>query len=220
MSSSGTFAYHIDVVLAKVKTLTSWALRNFHTRSTEFILKIWKSIVLPRIDYGSQLWTPYKKADIQSLEMAQKSFLKKSVQLYQFSYWDILKLVGLYSIQRRHERYRIIYLWCILEGLVPNPKPHQIIEKVHPRLGRTCAVPIVKAGPYQQIVFSSFCVQGALLFNSIPKELRNMRNCEKAVFKAALDKHLRTVPDEPQIPGYTASHQEDSNSLLDMIRSS
>ena len=82
MSSNGTFSYHIDTVLTKVKNLASWALRNFQTRSTEFILTVWKSVILPRIDYGSNLWTPYKKTDIQSLEMAQKSFLKKSVQLY------------------------------------------------------------------------------------------------------------------------------------------
>ena len=46
-----------------------------------------------------------------------------------------------------------------------------------------------------------------------------MKNCEKHVFKAALDTYLRTIPDEPQIVGYTASRRAESNSLLDMIHS-
>ena len=37
-------------------------------------------------------------------------------------------------------------------------------------------------------------------------------------FKHELDRYMATIPDEPQIPGYTAQRQADSNSLLDMNR--
>ena len=217
MSANGNFSFHIENVLKKVKRLTSWALRNFVTRSVEFILTVWKSVILPHIDYGSQLWAPYKKGDIQSLEMTQRCFLKKAAAFCNMSYWDILKSVGLFSLQRRHERYRIIYLWCILEGLVPNPKPSHIYAKHHTRHGRTCHFPIVKSGPFQTMVYSSFSVQSALLFNSLPSEIRNLKNCQKSVFKSHLDNYLKTVPDEPQIVGYTACRRAESNSLLHMI---
>ena len=37
-------------------------------------------------------------------------------------------------------------------------------------------------------------------------------------FKSKLDRFLQTVPDEPQIQGYTAMRRAGSNSLLDMVK--
>ena len=183
MSSNSDFTFHIDTIISKVNGLTSWALRSFKSRSADFILTTWKSVILPHLDYGSQLWNPSKKGDIQRLEMVQKHFISNIKSFSHLSYWEILKTVGLYSLQRRRERYRIIYIWCILEGLVPNPKPQQIVYKMHPRHGRTCNVPVVKQGPYHKQVFSSFSVQGAMLFNCVPKEVRNLTNCKNPCSK-------------------------------------
>lgn len=218
MSPTADFSHHIDSVISKVNNLTSWALRSFKCRSADFILTTWKSVILPHLDYGSQLWNPHKKGDIQRLEMVQKCFVSKIVGLTDLSYWDILKSVGLYSLQRRRERYRIIYIWCIFEGFVPNPKPQQIVARIHPRHGRSCNIPVVKQSSYQSQVYSSFAVQGAMLFNCMPKEVRDATNCEKSVFKRKLDNYLKTVPDEPQLCGYTANRRADTNSLLDMVQ--
>ena len=36
------------------------------------------------------------------------------------NYWERLKVFKLYSIQRRNERYKILYIWKSLNGLVPT----------------------------------------------------------------------------------------------------
>ena len=162
MSSSSSFCYHIDSIIGKVNSLTSWALRSFKSRSADFILTTWKSVILPHLDYGSQLWNPWKKGDIQRLELVQKSFISKIVNLTHLPYWELLKTLGLFSLQRRRERYRIIYMWSIFEGLVPNPKPQQIQLKWHERHGRTCNVPVVKQSPYQKHIFSCFSIHGGM----------------------------------------------------------
>ena len=36
------------------------------------------------------------------------------------TYWERMKYLKMNSQQRRLERYRIIYMWKILEGKVPN----------------------------------------------------------------------------------------------------
>ena len=186
MSSTCNFTSHIDSVVAKVKKLTSWAFRNFKSRTTKFIMTTWKSLILPIIDYASQLWNPSKISDINHLEMLQKCFVKK-IQYYQdWSYWDILRDLGLFSLQRRRERYRIIYLWSILEGLVPNPSKN-IHAKYNLRIGRTCSVPTVKNTSYCGVISSSFSVQSATLFNRLPKKIRDMTDCGKDTFKKALD---------------------------------
>ena len=45
-----------------------------------------------------------------------------------------------------------------------------------------------------------------------------MSGCTVDTMKHKLDKYLATVPDEPQLQGYTAQRQADSNSLLEMAR--
>ena len=54
---------------------------------------------------------------------------------------------------------------------------------------------------------------GAILFNSIPKNLRNMSNCPVTTFKRQLDRYLSIIPDEPDIRSYTTCKNATSNSL-------
>ena len=64
---------------------------------------------------------------------------------------------------------------------------------------------------------ASLSVNGVKLFNIMPKNVRNLTNVSLSTFKRALDKFLNSVPDEPQIPGYTAHRRASSNSLLAML---
>ena len=43
-----------------------------------------------------------------------------------------------------------------------------------------------------------------------------MTGCKVDLFKRRLDKYLSTIPDEPQVLGYTAQRRADSNSVLHM----
>ena len=61
------------------------------------------------------------------------------------SYWEQLKYLRLFSHERRRERYRIIYIWKILEGLVPNIQNldgcDTVVAKLSDRRGRMCIPP-------------------------------------------------------------------------------
>ena len=84
------------------------------------MLTLFKSLVLSRLDYGSQLWSPYKAKDISLLESVQRAFTKHFQGMHTYSYADRLSMLKLYSLQRRRDRYTIIYVWKILESIVPN----------------------------------------------------------------------------------------------------
>ena len=120
MSNSGDFQDHISKVTDTVRDLSSWILRSFKSRSPTLMLQLWKSIVIPHLDYCSQLWNPHKVSAIQQLEELQKSFVRHISGFRHMNYWTALAKLGLYSLQRRRERYQIIYLWSILESKVPN----------------------------------------------------------------------------------------------------
>ena len=64
-------------------------------------------MVLPRIEYGTQLWCPYLKKDILALESVQHSFTKHIFGMQDFDYKTRLSHLGLYSFQRR--QIKILY---------------------------------------------------------------------------------------------------------------
>ena len=220
MSKNATFKKHIQNVIDSANNQCSWILRTFQTRHAQAMLTLWKSLVLCKLDYCSQLWCPSEKGDIQSLEIVQRSFLRKLQGQRNLSYWDQLHHLRLYSLERRRERYLIIYVWRILEARVPNPSgKHAITANTHPRRGRECIIPQVSnTAPrrIQTLRYVSLPIRGAWLFNIFPAHIRNVTRCSVDVFKGQLDKFLLTVPDEPQITGYTAQRRAESNSLLDM----
>ena len=78
-----------------------------------------------------------------------------------------------YTLSSVAERYQIIYLWKVLEGLVPNVN-NKITSTLHVRLGRKCVVPRVPNGKLGKIREASLAVHGAKLLNVLPKPLRNM----------------------------------------------
>lgn len=224
MSNTGTFGTHIEKVVQTTNSLVGWILRSFKTRAAQPMLTLWKTMCLSRLDYCSQLWSPTKKGDIQNLEMVQRSFIRKIDGMRSLTYWNQLNVLKLYSLERRRERYMVIYTWKILEGLCPNfgdPNRGGISSYKNERRGRFCKVPLVKNGASAKIKtlrYSGFSIKAPQLFNSMPASIRNMESCSMEQFKRALDIFLSRVPDQPQISGYTSSRMAESNSLVHMVR--
>ena len=221
MHSSGSFSPQIQKLVAEGRKQCGWILRTFNTRDTLPMLTLWKSLVMSRLEYCSQLWCPLKKGEIQALEMVQRTFLRKITRMSELSYWEQLKKLNMYSLERRRERYRIIYVWKVLENLVPNIGNDRIRSKTHQRRGRECFPPKVNqycSRKVQNLIYASLPVHGQQLFNCLPKEIRNLTKCEVTTFKGVLDQYLMTVPDEPLIRGYERFRRAESNSLLDMTK--
>ena len=219
ISSDGSFSSHIKSRVAHIKSKIGWILRTFQTREVLPMLTLWKQLVLGDHDYCSQLWCPDKVGDIQSLELLQRSYLRKINGMQHLNYWQQLKKLKLYSLERRRERYIAIYTWRIIEGNAPNISPtHGIVVHNNQRRGRMCKVPNVSPSStckVKSIRHSSFAIKGPRIFNSLPKDLRNFKGGTVEEFKLRLDKYLQTVPDEPLIPGYTVYRTIDTNSLID-----
>ena len=119
------------------------------------------------------------------------------------------------------ERYRVLYVWKILEGISPNCG----LEVAHSeRRGREVKIPPIKAtGRIQSLRESSFQVHGPKLFNSLPQAIRNLQKISIDDFKAKLDKYLETIPDEPKLPNYIPATCNQitgnpSNSIVDHVK--
>ena len=92
-----------------------------------------------------------------------------------------------------------------------------LVSKLPGSRGRSCAVPGISLHApkrFQGLRYSSFGVVGPRLFNVLPVNIRYISGCTVETFKLHLDRFLATVPDEPQVRGYTAMRRAESNSLL------
>ena len=103
------------VISKKCSSIAGWILRTFTSRDKTSMLTLFKSIVLSRLDFGCQLWSPHQAKHINSIEKVQRSFTKHISGMYSLSYSERLTSLNFYSVQRRRERYLIIYVWKMLE---------------------------------------------------------------------------------------------------------
>ena len=84
------------------------------------MLKLLKSLVIPLLEYCCQLWNPWKAKDIQAIESTQRTFTYKITDVQHLNYLERLHELKLYSLQRRRERYIIIFIWKITQHMVPK----------------------------------------------------------------------------------------------------
>ena len=126
-------------------------------------------------------------------------------------YSERLFSLKLYSFQRRCECYCIIYVWKIIEGLVPNfSKP--IVCAYSERRGRSCIISHINLGRLGSLAYNIFRRRAKCLFNAMPKYIRCISFCSVVSFKSKLDCYLKNIIDLPGRAGF--SNSLDSGDIL------
>ena len=161
---------------------------------------MWNTLVSPHTDYCNQLWSPKEGSELEKVEKVLKDFTAKVPQVKSINYWARLKHLKMNSVQRRIERYKIIYVWKTIEALVPENGVS--LSSEDGRNGRLFKIPSLK--PAERLKRKQ----------SLPKKLKNIMNCTLEDFKEKLDEYLTGVPDEPKIGGLMPLNFEQSNSLI------
>ena len=71
MNSTGSFENHINERSKKGNQMVGWLLQIFRTRSPGPMIILFKSLVLPILEYCCQLWSPKKLSQIRNIESVQ-----------------------------------------------------------------------------------------------------------------------------------------------------
>ena len=212
VSDSFSFQTHINQIVKKAGMKCGWILSVFETRDQVPMLDLFKSLVLNIVEYCCPLWSPHKIEEISKIEGVQRRFTAKINSVWHLDYWDRLKHLNLYSLQRRRERYIILYMWKLINNKVPNDV--QVSWHVCNRKGIVADVPGIPSSVMK--INSSydnfFKVKGAKLWNILPKSVNSASSLD--TFKRKLDTFLQDIPDTPPVLGYTTVN---SNSLLDWL---
>ena len=75
MSTDLTFSEQVDLTVESGSRMAGWALRTFRGRTRYMMITILRTLIQPRLDYCSQLWSPRDQCSINRLESIQKQFL-------------------------------------------------------------------------------------------------------------------------------------------------
>ena len=221
MSTDVIFSQHMDEAVLKANRQCSWILRTFSSREPHLMLVLFKQLVLPMLEYCCQLWSPVGLGEIRKIEAVQRSFSNKMSGMENWCYWSRLKLLNLYSLERRRDRYLILYTFKIMKGLVPNLAEENLRIKFEHRgrRGLLCEIPLLNRGAmarYKTLKDRSLAVRGPRLFNCLPSNLRDM-NLSLASFKRKLDTFFVNVPDQPPLLGPEYAQPAKSNSVEDQL---
>ena len=216
LSSDLSFHLQVEKIVAAASRIAGWALRTFRRRTSGTMITIWKSLVQPKLDYCSQFWSPGDQGSINRIEAVQRHFVSKISGLDGLCYWDKLQSLRLYSQERRRERYMVMFIWKLSQGLVNG---YQIqFSSILGRRGRTAQpYDIVQSSPaiVRRAREASLGVKGTRIFNLLPPDIRNLESVSVDTFKAELDRFLASIPDQPTVSGLGRSAE--SNSLLHQI---
>ena len=112
------------------------------------------------------------------------------------------------------ERYSIIHVWKIRNGMTPNDIGFEFQTKQ--RLGIKACIPPINRESQMSVKVEydkTLRVRAAQLFNLLPVELRAITELES--FKVGFSRFMEHYPDTPHVPGYTPNND---NSLLSWRR--
>merc|ERR1711874_326044 len=140
-------------------------------------------------------------------------------------YAQRLEKLHMYSIQRRNEWFKIIYIYKIKENLVPNvSSKYGLYFKIDGRHGCLCKIPSFRPGVgARKARDSPFAWTAYNLWNSLPRRVRDITGKDVMFFKNKLDKVLAYYPDIPRCSEFGHSYDGNlhrSNSLCDHYRDS
>ena len=218
LNSDLSFSIQIEKAVSSASQMVGWGLRTFRGRSSYLLLTLFKSLVQPHLDYCSQLWSPSLQSEINKIEQVQKSLVSKinDRRLGGLNYWRKLKTLHLYSQERRRERYMMIFVWKISQGLVSGYGiPFSSRSSRTGRKAEPATVPLSGPAAVRNARAGTLAVKGAQLFNLLPESLRNSDHGDILMFKNNLDIFLGNIPDEPTVPGLVRAAE--TNSLLNQI---
>ena len=210
MSEDLSWEAQITEAVKQGRKYTGWILRSFFSRQPEVIVSLFKTYVIPRLEYASILWSPYKLAEINQIESIQRTITAKVDGMQNLNYHQRLHKLKLYSMMRRRERYLAIHMYKIAEGLIPNSNKIEFYNTS--RHGVKCRKPKLNATMVHlsTVRLHFFTSTGPAIYNILPAEVKQAKSLQN--FKSLLDRFLVNIPDLPPTPGYPKIN---NNSLLE-----
>ena len=108
------YSEHINIKVNKANQILGCIKHTFKHMNKDIFKLLYKSMVRPHLEYGSVIWSPHLKKDIDVIERVQRRATKMVPELRNLSYEDRLCALELPTLKFRRERADIIETYSIL----------------------------------------------------------------------------------------------------------
>ena len=116
INRSGKSSVQCGIAVKKANAVLGMIKRNITFKSKENMVRLYKSLVRPRLEYCVQAWNPYLQKDIEKLERVQRRATKLIEGFRNLSYEARLNKTGLISLEQRRVRGDLIQVFKMIKG--------------------------------------------------------------------------------------------------------
>jgi hypothetical protein len=106
-----TAAKNVNMILGMIR-------RTIKNKNKNIIVRLYKGLVRPKLEYCIQAWNPFLHKDITKLEKIQKRALKMIEECRGMKYEARLMATGLTGLEERHKRGDLIEVFKIMKGKI------------------------------------------------------------------------------------------------------
>ena len=161
--------------------------RTITCKKKEIILRLYKSLVRPHLEYCIQAWRPHLVKDIEILEKVQKRATRMIKECAGKTYEERLQIVGLTTLECRRLRADLIEVFKILKGF--EGIEEKLFFKRHISNTRGHSMKLYKDRVNKDILKYSFANRVIEQWNKLPEKVISASSINS--FKTKIDKYLR-----------------------------
>ena len=145
----------------------------------------------PHLEYAHSVWTPYKKADIISIENVQKRATKMLPTLKNLTYEQRLRTLKLPTLRFRRLRGDMIETFKILKGVYDRKVTEDLFELNQESKSRGHTLKIKKQRSRHETFLHNRIVD---LWNNLTEEIISAKNLKIFKNTLGLDKYWANQP--------------------------
>ena len=185
------FQEHIHTQISKANRILGLIRRTFHHMDKDMFLNLYKSLIRPHLEYGSNVWSVINKKEAIGIENVQRRATKLLRDIAELPYEQRLRRLGLPSLEYRRLRCDLVEVYKIINGL-DKVNVDQLFEMDN--LGRTRGhqKKIKKKHSRLNIRKFSFAQRVVTPWNNLPEEVILAPSVNS--FKSRLNNHTMNHP--------------------------
>lgn len=117
IDSTGKTSQQCSMAVKKANAVLGMIKRNIHFKSKDVIVRLYKALVRPRLEFCVQAWSPYLRKDIDMIERVQRRATKLIDGCSSMSYEKRLEETELIPMEKRRVRGDLIQVFKLLKGI-------------------------------------------------------------------------------------------------------
>lgn len=117
VDNSMKFSEQCNAAIKNANSMLGLIRRNIKNKSKNIMVRLYKGLVRPKLEYCVQAWRPFLKKDIKNLEKIQRRATRMIEGCRGLKYVDRLEAAGLISLEDRRTRGDLIEVFKMVKGL-------------------------------------------------------------------------------------------------------